>query len=1233
MKLTFISVSSPAIACLIRAEKAVNDLSWGVLELRIYNALSEYSEQKLGLMSEDIAGSDFVFVDLMGAGPEVIKAVLGGLEKCPGNIVPYGNAGREYLRLGDFTADSMKSGGGAVKPDMNAMRKMRDMAEKMGKIMPGKMRDMKNYSQICKYFHVADYANILNMLYLILRDYGGARSLPKPEDAREVPSSALCDPRTMKFYKSGADFTADYPYDEKKPVIALLFYGHIYPMDYSGAIAAIQESFLEFANVLPVAISGTSDLESGALHAILTKTLPQKPDLIVNTMSFRLSAGPMGGNIKAGTDLLSEIDAPYFHPMFISHRTAEEWKASVQGSTASEVLISVMLPEFDGAIETFPVAAKGEPILNEKFDVTLNELEIIPERLKRLAETAKSYIALSKKPASEKRIAIICYNYPPGEGNLFGGAFLDTFKSVESILKKLRESGFDNDELSAETLMSEFCAGKLVNSGRYSDESPEMIRYPLKKYMEYYETLPERALIEESWGKPGGRIMTGENGDFLIPAILSGKVLIGLQPSRGLHEEQDKLYHDKTLPPHHQYLAFYKYLRDEFKADAVIHVGTHGTLEFLKGKECGMSGECYPDMLIGGLPHIYLYYCGNPSEAMIAKRRSHAQIISYQPPVFVPGRLYGDYAALAALVDDYRHSLALSPAASKDVLENIRKAAASLNLPEDLEEIEAELYRMNTSLIPSGLHVIGTGYTEEEAREYVKGLLRYSRNGIVSLRALCAAERGDDIEALEENGDFVKIREYEEAADAVFKAYFENGKLPDRKTEDYRATLEYGRAVYERALSNRELEGLVHALSGGYTQAKQAGDIYRNPDILPSGTNLYQFDQRLVPSRTAFERGVKIAENTIKTYKTENGVYPDSAAVILWGLETSRTQGETFSQILGYLGIRLDKKSSLWEPKLEIIPIEELGRPRIDVTVNICGFFRDMFPNLINNLDDILHLLYELEEDEGQNYFKAHSRKIFEKLVDEGYDEKEAEKLCVSRIFGPKEGEYGTGITTIIETKAWESENQIGSQFLTSLKYVYNRSSHGKDVSGLYETNLKSVDIVSQIRDNQEYEITDLDHYFEYFGGLSKSVEMVRGKKAAMYITDTTGDRVLTETVDKSINRGIRTRVLNPKWIDAMLKSKYHGTQKIAERFENVMGLAATTGSVEEWIYDDLHRAYVEDEDMRRRLSENNPHAYMNILEQMMEYYKRGYWKASDEQIAEIKKTFLELEDRIEESL
>ena len=399
---------------------------------------------------------------------------------------------------------------------------------------------------------------------------------------------------------------------------------------------------------------------------------------------------------------------------------------------------------------------------------------------------------------------------------------------------------------------------------------------------------------------------------------------------------------------------------------------------------------------------------------------------------------------------------------------------------------------------------------------------------------------------------------------------------------------------------------------------------------MPSGYNLYQFDQRFVPTLTAYQRGVRTAENTINTYYKEYGTYPNSTAVILWGLETSRTHGETIGQIMGYLGARLAKGNSAWNPKYELIPIEELGRPRIDVTINICGFFRDLFPNLIDNLDDLLHLVNDADETDEKNYMKANSARLYSYLIDKGYDEEDAASLSVTRVFGPQEGEYGTGITSIIETKAWEKEEQIGSQFLSSLHYAYSRKMHGSDTSDLYEQNLKSIEIVSQVRDNNEYEITDLDHYYEFFGGLAKSVEMVKGRKAVMLITDTTGAAPITESAEKAVAKGIRTRVLNPKWIDGMLAHKYHGAQKIADRFENVMGLAATTGAVEQWVYNDLCEKYAQDEEMRRRMAENNPYAYMDILEQMEEYSRRGYWNASEEQLEAIRNAYLETENTIE---
>ena len=883
-----------------------------------------------------------------------------------------------------------------------------------------------------------------------------------------------------------------------------------------------------------------------------------------------------------------------------------------------------MLPEQDGAMLTLPVGAKTEPMYDEEFDVTSDEIKIIEERLEALADRAERFIELRKKARSAKKIAIICYNYPPGESNVFGGAFLDTFESVSAILSLLKNNGYTAEEADAQKLMSDFINGGLVNTGKYSDDD-KMLRYSLADYKKFLNNFADRDSVVNAWGEPGGDIMTDDNGDFLIPAAVYGNVLVGIQPSRGLHEDNDKLYHDKSLPPHHQYIAFYRYLHDKFGADAVIHVGTHGTLEFLKGKECGMSGTCYPDMLLYDTPHFYLYYCGNPAEATIAKRRSHAALVGYQPPVFIQSGLYGEYAELAKMLDDYHHQLAFSKSAADEVKQNIAALAEKLSLPTDMEELESELYRLNSSLIPKGLHIFGQAYSDEEAQCYVRELLKKSHDDTPSLCDIAAEELGIDLVGAEEKGG-EPLRKINALAEEYLDKYFAGESVPEKLSR----TIEYGRKKYAEVKQNAENEQLLNALSGGYIPAKAAGDIYRSPEVLPSGYNLYQFDQRFVPTLTAYQRGARAAENTIKTYFDKYGHYPNSTAVILWGLETSRTQGETIGQIMAYLGARLAKGNSAWNPKYELIPIEELGRPRIDVTINICGFFRDLFPNIIDNLDDLLHLVNEADETDGQNYMKANSKKLYAYLTDRGYDHDEAERLSVTRIFGPREGEYGTGITSIIETKAWEKEEQIGSRFLTSLHYAYNRKERGGDMGDLYEQNLKSVEIVSQVRDNNEYEITDLDHYYEFFGGLAKSVEMVRGQKAVMLITDTTGAVPVTETAEKAVAKGIRTRVLNPKWIDGMLAHKYHGAQKIADRFENVMGLAATTGAVEQWVYNDLCARYAQDEEMRRRMAENNPYAYMDILEQMEEYSRRGYWNADKEQLEAIRQAYLETENRIE---
>ncbi len=1157
MKITFVTVSTTAVKRLIESGTALKN-TYPTLDLAVYYVADEMPKEKRAQMTHDLSLSDLSLVDLMGAVLSARRAVDEGLSSTLGFVIPYGSGAKEQLRLGALTAETLERMSSGKKAKMKSVSESAPVSE--AGLSDEEKRDLGNYTSILRYFKMGDPESIENLLLLLLFEYGGIKTDRAIEAPRELSPVAIVHPRGRKAYDTFAEYRANENWDDARPTVAVLYYAHLYPTDTSGCVSVIVSRLEEKWNVLPIAMSGAAKDGLARLREILLEEVPSRPDVVLNFMSFRLGAGPMGGDAEAGTDLLRELDAPYLHPYFMSRRTVKEWEGSVQGCTSSEAMISVLMPELDGAIYTIPVGAMSEPRYDADFDVKVEELTVIDERVDRLTTVVENEIALRRKKNAEKRVALICYNYPPGEDNLFGGAFLDTFTSVSEIFRRLKKEGYTVGDVTKEDLLAHFTAGKAVNSGRYASGTDGMILYPVKRYTTNDE-------IARAWGKAPGDIMT-EGGSFLIPGMISGNIFVGLQPARSGEGGEGASYHDKDLPPHHQYAAFYQWLREEFRADAVVHVGTHGTLEFLKGKEAGMSGSCYPDRLLGGIPHIYLYYCGNPAESTTAKRRSHALTVSYQPPVFVEGGLYGDHALLREELDNYEQAQRLSPQSAEDVLSRIHAFAEALQLPTDLEALEKELYRMEHSLIPRGLHVFGTPYTDEECGEYLLGL----RNSF-----------GGDVDENE---------------------------------------------IRENCRENREMQSLLDALSGKYIPARLAGDIYRNPSVLPAGYNLYQFDPKLVPTATAYERGKRIAENTLEAYKKDTGAYPTTVAVVLWGLETSRTQGETFAQILTYLGVRLVVTPR--GRRYEIIPVKELGRPRIDVTVNICGFFRDMYPNLIDTLSDLFEQIASLDESDDENHLKANADRLCCALIARGTSEADARTLSVSRIFGPAEGQYGSGLTKFFQNHDWESEEQLGEVFTARVSHVYNRRMRGVPANGLYEEQLRCVDIVSQLRSSNEYEFTDLDHYFEYFGGLSKSVECAKGEKARMYVTDTAGKELLTETVDKSIARGVRTRVLNPKWIDGMLAHSTHGAQVISDRFENLMGLAATTGSVDTWIYDELDKKYVEDEEMRRRMKENNPHAYMKILEQMMEYSDRGYWDATEEQLERIRNCYLELENDLE---
>lgn len=1245
MKVTIVSVSTSVFKELISVSKYINKNYNNILNLKLYYVSKPMKKENLQTMIVDIEDSDVTIIDLMGSYEKNVVAVCDSLKKAKGEVIVIGRQGREYLKLGSLTSKNIqmnKNKESSKNIDEKSIEKMIDITKTMGKIMPfGKLNHMKNYINIKTYWNNATFEDMKNLILLLLRDYGNHKELQKPIEPLKRENISICNIETMEFFQNYNEYVKKYGFKKEFPTVALIFYGHSYPCKTSHCIEEVARRIREFANVVPIAFSSILNLDMNKLKNMLEDACGKKVDLILNFMNFRLGAGPMGGDAKKALDVLNSIEAPLLHPFFMTKRTVDEWIESNQGISSTEFLISIMLPELDGAIETYPIGAMKCNEKNEEFNIELNELTIIEDRLEKLISRIKGWLKLREKPNNNKKVALICYNYPPGEDNLFGGAFLDTFKSVENILNILKNEGYDTESLKSENLIERF-SGKIVNSGKWISEENinKIIKYNSKKYKKDIKKIKLYEDMIKTWGETPGNVMTIEE-DFLIPGIINKNVFIGLQPSRGIHENIDKVYHDKSYLPHHQYIAFYKWIKEEFKADVIVHVGTHGTIEFLKGKECGMSKDCFSDMMIYDIPHLYLYYIGNPAEAMIAKRRSNAVIISYSPPSFIEGNLYEKYLSIQKDIEEYHQCKQLDPKRCSEVLKSIKGKAKVANMKfQTLDELEKELYRMNRSLIPKGLHIFGEGYNQEELVNYIKFILRYDRENIKSLRRIFCENKGLDYDSLlNENSTEVLIKldkevqwlldTYKKCGNLNFLNKC-NKKLKKSTIKDITKSIEYGAVISLNIKSNFEIHGLLRGLKGKYLNANLAGDIIRNPEILPSGYNLYQFDSTLVPTETAYKRGAIIAKKTIELYHKENKKYPLSTAVILWGLETSRTGGETIGQILYYLGVKPVKTGNSFEHSYEIIPIEDLKRPRIDVTINMCGFFRDMFPNLMKDLNDIFERISNLDEIVEENYFKKNSKIIYENLRKNGLDEENAKELSISRIFGPKEAQYGTGVTKLLETKAWEDEDDIGEDFIDSLRYVYSKNFRGKEIKDLYKNNLKSVDVVSQLRSNHEYEITDLDHYYEFFGGLSKAINMVKKSMPAMYISDTTGENVETETVDKSINRGIRTRVLNPKWIDGMLEHKYHGAQKIADRFENILGLAATTNSVEQWIYNDLYDRYVEDENLRKRLEKNNPYAYMTIVEWMMEYEKRGYWKVSTGQMEKLRDVYLELEGNIE---
>ncbi len=1273
-------VSPILVPSLIKASEDLKDEFGLNLDLRIYHP-SQIDNEEVAVdeFIGDLKSADAVLIDLMGAGGGAIDVISHSLKDEKNTVislvVPMGRAFQQIMpltRLGSFrgkglaermagmemASRSEDKDPEALRRKMDKGRRMMEMALKMvqagGKVLPvGPMKDAGNYIKFTRYWKFGGRENYRNLL-ILLGEYLGA-SLPPAKDPVERPDFGLYHP-LHGHYDDLEEYLKRSGFDDRLPTIGILFYGGRYFDQCKSTVEALVSS-LGKANTIPVYSDGINNLHAMRKYFFLDGR--QITDAVVNLTMFRLNGGPLGGNHQLTRDLLGVINAPLFTPASMHKREVGDWMRSSTGLNPMETIMSVIWPELDGSIEPIPCCGVD---VTQNGSTSVREVVPIPDRVNRICSRIRNRIKLKNKPNREKRIALIIYSYPPGEGHLGGASYLDVFKSVKCLLKRMKGERFTVDvpEGKLHDLLEDLA---IVNSGQWfpaEETLKNSFSLSADAYMDYFNSLPEEMQddMTSAWGSAPGTVMISGR-EILIPGIELGNVFLGVQPARPPLKGQDlsEASHDKTKPPHHQYIAFYRWLETVWKADAVVHVGTHGLAEFTKGKEVGMSASCFPDLLIGDMPHLYFYHVVNTSEAVIAKRRLYATIISHNNPPFATSDLYEDYVLLQNLIDEYREAGIQNPDSCSRIKERILAAAQALHFEDDdIDRIHDELYEMKRRIIPKGLHILGEGYEKEDLRRFMEFILRYDREGIKSINRIFAEEMGLDYDStLKDRSSYIpQLAEVdrrctllveccldksldetvEEAIEEAVEMTVEDCALSSEKKSELKEALSCGLRLMESYSDNEaEIDNFICGLRGGFIEQGDGGDIIRSPEILPTGRNLTQFDPTRIPTETAFERGEEIAGNTLSKYLEKNGCYPESTGIVLWGFETTKTGGETVGQILSYLGVRIERCRGTWSPKLSAVPLENLGRPRIDCLVNICGFFRDMFPNLMELLDQAFDLVAGLDEPLELNYVRKHSLENLSHLKDNGLDPKTARRMANGRLFGPKAGEYGTRTLPLIEDSIWKTEDELAEVFIQSVNHLYARDLHACKLDSLYRGNLARVRLVSQVRDTHDREIIDLDHYFEYFGGLSNAVRRTCGERPQMLISDTTGEAIRTEDLKSSVNRGIRTRLLNPKWIDGMLEHDYHGAQQIADRVGNALGLAATTHIVDNWIWSSIAERYIFDDRMRERVTENNRFAAAQLVERLVEAENRGYWNATDEEMEKLRAAYLKIEGEIEDNM
>lgn len=1119
------------------------------------------------------------------------------------------------------------------------------------------------------------YSGLANYRALLL--YHAAHFTGNPSDyapPRALPWAGIFHPGLpQQFTTDRAAYARDFC-RPGRPSVGVLFYRDEWiwgDLGYQTALVReIERQGMNpvcvFTNGMPKADQGMPPLRD-VFRDFFTQDGEPWVDVIINTLKFSFTA--------SGTITVPEL-AALGVPVLQAYTTLapyDEWKSSPFGLSDMEISFSVTLPEFDGILHGVPIASK---FVHENGDV---EYKPMGGRIQRMVSKARKWAALRRKANKDKRIAIVFHNYPPKNSNIGSAVGLDTIESVRRVLSRMKEEGYDVASIPDDT--ADFIKTLTANatndlSQMTEEQAAAAQRVPADLYRDFYAEFGpiQKKQMEKDWGKAPGTVMIGHDGALIVPGTMNGSVFITVRAPRGYGMDPAKLYHDPFIAPTHQYEAFYQWIRDVWQADAVIHVGTHGNLEWLPGKGTGLDADSYPDSALGDLPDIYPYHMTITGEGMQAKRRGAACLIGHPPAPMTDAGLYDETAELAKILEDYAHARREDPAQADALIPLIRSRAEKAHLDEEVpfdaakpfSDYAAALSRyledLSDSEVHMGLHILGAPPAGDTLTESILQLLRLPNGEHPALLELFAEKYGTTVKAIGEQAGSLYVQwdmTYSELMKQIrseartLVQTLQAGHFTENAQETAMALscITHGKADWQKAMrreisyicsivyprlveTRREMDSLFLALSGRYIEpgpssSPSAGGV----DLLPSGRNFVSIDPRSLPTPAAWEIGKTLGDAAIHRFIEEEGRYPENIGMVFWAGSNMRSRGQCIAECLYLMGIQPKwKPGSLQVEGLAPIPLSLLKRPRIDVTARISGLFRDTMPQAAKLIDDAVLLAAALPESAEDNFVKHHIEEDSAALEKEGMPKEEAWRTAAYRVFGDAPGTYGAGVGALLEAGNWEQLEDLSNVFVRWGGHAYGGKTQGAYLPKAFQKRLSVMDLTLKNEDNHETNMIFSDDYNAYHGGMIAAVRALSGRAPRSYCGDSTdGAHPVLRSVAEEMKRCFRTEAVNPKYIQGMMKHGYKGAADMAGVVAHSYQWDATSAVMEDWMYETYAEKYAFDKTVQDWMKEVNPWALQRIAETLLEANRRGLWNAKESTKKQLRDLYLMIEGELED--